>query len=277
MVFNNRMSRARCRNWLTLLACTAVLGLAVPCAAQASADELARRHFDSGAAYLDQSEYESALREFQKAHELSGRPEILINIATVYERLGRLEEAVQALKDYLQKAPEGAHAETVGIRIKNLEDRIEKQKADKAAEPPPTGAAPPEAAPSTPTPAPAPAAAPPPAADEQAEPSRIPAYVLFGVGSVAAAGAVLTGLLANGEYNDAEDSCSPNCSDDDVSTGRTLALTSTILTGVAVVSAAVGAVLFFGSSPDEQARSARPSVAVGIAPGAAAAQARWRF
>jgi hypothetical protein len=49
-------------------------------------DDAARRHFESGAEYLARSDYENALREFKAAYELSKRPELLLNIATVYER-----------------------------------------------------------------------------------------------------------------------------------------------------------------------------------------------
>jgi hypothetical protein len=105
--------------------------------------------------------------------------------------------------------------------------------------------------------------------------------VLFGVGGVTAAGAVLTGVLANGEYNDAKDTCSPRCTDDDVSAGKTLALTSTILTAVAVVSTSVGAVLYFTGKP-AAAEKARPAprrfdFALGATPRAAGASATWRF
>jgi hypothetical protein len=104
--------------------------------------------------------------------------------------------------------------------------------------------------------------------------------VLLGIGGLTAAGAILTGVLAKGEYDDAKDTCSPSCTDDDVSAGRTLALTSTILTGVAVVSASIGAVLYFTNQPaqkEKPARWHRPRVGVGVAPGGASATALWRF
>src|SRR6185503_20729921 len=99
--------------WVTALVCALVLTAG---AARAdTADELAHKHFESGAAYLEQSDYESALREFSKAHELSKRAEILLNVATVYERMNKLKDAVAALEQYLAEAPQGEHAETVRI------------------------------------------------------------------------------------------------------------------------------------------------------------------
>src|SRR5262245_7648948 len=92
-----------------------------------SADDLARRHFDSGAAYLQESDYENALKAFQKAYELSKRPAILINIATVEERRGNLDGAIQALKSYLELEPNGEHVETTKLRLQNLEKRASEQ------------------------------------------------------------------------------------------------------------------------------------------------------
>src|SRR3954469_4123063 len=88
--------------------------------AQSTSDDLARRHFDSGVAYLEESDYDNALKAFQKAYELSKRPEILLNIATVHERQGALPSAVAALKGYLEASPQGQHVETVKLRIQNL-------------------------------------------------------------------------------------------------------------------------------------------------------------
>jgi hypothetical protein len=91
----------------------------------------------------------------------------------------------------------------------------------------------------------------------------------------------VTGVLANGKYNDAKDKCSPNCSDDDVSSGKTMALTSTVLTGVAVVSIGVGAVLYFTNQPSSAEKAAKknhtPKWAVAVGPNNASASAFWRF
>ena len=157
-----------------------VLGalLVVPAraAAQASSDDLARRHFDSGAAYLQESDYENALKAFEKAYELSKRPAILINIATVEERRGNLDGAIAALRKYLELEPNGEHAETTRLRLQNLEKRASETAPAVAPLPPPT-----------PPPAPAPAAAPtastpaPQPTETASSPDRTPAYVAFGI------------------------------------------------------------------------------------------------
>jgi tetratricopeptide (TPR) repeat protein len=241
---------------------------------------MARRHFESGAAYLQESDYGNALRAFEKAYELSKRPAILVNIATVHERQGNLQPAVDVLEKYLELEPQGEHATTVKLRLANLKKRLEE-----APQSTPAGEASPAAAPTPaprsnePSPAPTPTPRPAPAADSQ--PNRIPAYIFLGLGAAAAGGAVVTGLLARGEYNDAEDSingCSPVCTDDQLQSGRTLAVVSTVLTGVSVVSVAVGVVLLLsGDGPTEQPAAGLPAVRITAVRDAAGASATWRF
>src|SRR5438128_1023241 len=64
----------RCKRRLGLGMCMALLAASLPLGAQ-SDDENARIHYESGAAYLKQSDNENALREFQAAYTLSKRPE----------------------------------------------------------------------------------------------------------------------------------------------------------------------------------------------------------
>jgi tetratricopeptide (TPR) repeat protein len=260
--------------------CAAVLATGVPARAQSSDDELGRRHFESGVAYLQESDYENALKAFEKAYELSKRPQILLNVATVHERRGDSRAAIEALNRYLEAAPNSEEAQSVKNRIANLEKRLETEAPPPA---PPASAAPPVA--ST-TAVPPPAAPPPqsapssPAPDVQpGKPNRVPAYIAFGIGGLAAVGAVLTGILAQGEYNDAEDTCSPRCTDDQVSSGKTMALTSTVLTGVAVVGVGVGAALFFTAAPEPAPvqPAGVPRVLIGVGPRGGGAEATWSF
>ena len=253
------------RKWPAMLCGMALLALTAPAAAQASADDLARKHFESGVAYLQESDYPNALEAFEKAYELSQRPEILLNVATVHERSGKLQEAVDALERYLAAAPTGEHVETVKIRIANLKKRIE--------EAPP---APPEPSDTPPTtqPPPPPPVAPQPSPVAEQPPDRIPAYIALGVGGLAGVGAILTGVLAQNEYDDAESNCAPTCTDDEVSSGETLALTSTILTGVAIAGVSVGAVLWFTAKPSERQPTART---FDVQISGTRASAVWRF
>jgi tetratricopeptide (TPR) repeat protein len=238
--------------------------------AQATSDDLARSHFDSAAAYLQESDYENALKAFQKAYELSKRPEILLNIATVHERLSDLPSAVAALKGYLEAAPQGEHAETVKLRVQNLERRI--QEHDAAKSPPVPSPAPAAAPVSAPEPAKVPAPPPP------KRPSRrLPAFIALGVGGVMAGGSLATGLIAKSKYDDAELSCQASCDDNLVSSSRTFAITSTVLTGAAVLGVGLGLALLFTAEGDADLAGPTPRLDVTVGPKAAAAAAAWSF
>ncbi len=270
---------------LAALGCFGLLALAGPALADDSADELGRRHFESGEAYFKVSDYENALREFTKAYELSKRPEILISIATVHERMAHLRDAVAALEQYLAAVPEGKDADTIRIRVENLKKRLEA--APSSAPPAPAPApAPTPAAPTTAPPAPAPPparAGSPPAPAAAPSPTEdygpnVPALLALGVGALATGGAVVTGILAQNEYNDAKKSCSPSCTDHQLAPGRTLAWTSTALTGVAVVGVGVGVTLLLTGHKKTEAPNARiPNLFVGLGPRGGGAAASFSF
>lgn len=242
-------------------------GLAV---AQTS-DEDARRHFEAGASYFDTSEYANALREFERSYQLSDpskRAAILRNIAAVYERMSNLEKTVETLRRYLEEDPNTPDRAKVELRIKNLEEMI----ANRPVEEPPAE----PVLDSAVQPAPVP---------PRGEPDYMPAYVAWGVGGVATLGAVVTGVIAKKRYDDRKDGCGSTplgCSDDEVSGVKSMAWVSTALTGVAIVGAGVGTVLYFMAEPTsrEQAVPAtvwRPQVNAGVAPGSAGVEARWAF
>jgi len=252
--------------------------------AQSTSDDLARRHFDSGVAYLEESDYDNALKAFEKSYELSKRPEILLNIATVRERQSDFAGAVAALKSYLDVSPQGERVDAVKLRIQNLEKRLQDRAAPASTAAPTATSAATAPAPTATATATATAAAPPPPAppteqpSTKPEPNRLPAFIALGVGGVLAGGAVATGLMANSRYDDAKNSCSPRCNDSQLSGSRSLAITSTVLTGGAVVGVGVGVVLLLltRSDADQLSRTA-PRLDVALGPKAAAAGVAWSF
>jgi len=267
------LQRRRCAGSLGWGVCGLVLCLAGPALGQ-SDDENARRHFESGVAYLQQSNYDDALREFQSAYALSKRPALLLNIATVYERMGKLGDAVDQLVKYLAQEPDSPEKTTLETRIGNLKKRMQPGPAASTSPPAsasPASSAPAAAAPATSAPPPSPAPAP-------AAPDRTLAYVAFGAAGAAAIGAVVTGLVAKSKFDDADRSCKPGCPDSTVDPIRSMALLSDVLTGVAVVGAGVGAVLFFTAKPgSERAARSGPWLSAGAGPGGGQVRAGFRF
>jgi tetratricopeptide (TPR) repeat protein len=256
------------------LACGVWL-LGAPALAQSTSDDLARRHFDSGAAYLEESDYDNALKAFQKSYDLSKRPEILLNIATVYERKSDLPSAVAALRGYLEAAPQGEHVETVQLRIQNLEKRMQEQAQEKTAANPAVPAPPPPTPPSSSPPASAPTT--PPALPAPVEANRLPAFISLGVGGLLGGASLATGLIAKAKYDDAKSACGHACSDSQLSSSRTFAITSTVLTGAAILGVGLGVALLLTTEEDHQLGQGAPRLDLALGPKAAAASAAWSF
>jgi tetratricopeptide (TPR) repeat protein len=165
---------------------------------QSSNDKEARKLFFQGDRMYEEGKYEEAVEAFEKAYQLSRRPELLFNLANAYERLGQYEEALRALRDYAPAAPKDDR-ERIAARLKTLEERAEERRsrAEK------------EKAVATPAPAPAPAETKPsePAPEEPASKPPILAYTLLGVGAVGVGVGVFFGVQAMGAKSDAEEQC----------------------------------------------------------------------
>ena len=100
---------------------------------QAQLDEAARLTFESAREAYAAGDYETALRRFQQAYELSGRPGLLYNIAQALDRLRRDEETVEYLRRYLREAPDARNRDEVEARIAVLDRAIAEQRAREAA------------------------------------------------------------------------------------------------------------------------------------------------
>src|SRR5256885_17161261 len=106
--------------------CAARLAWTAPAAAETApqADEdAAKAHFLAGSAYYEQANYADAVKEFNEAHRLSKRPDLLYNISVCYERLGHWDDAIAALQQYLTERPNAADRAVIESRIKNFETR----------------------------------------------------------------------------------------------------------------------------------------------------------
>ena len=147
-------------------------------------DARARELYDNGAILYEEGRYEDAIAAWEEAYRLSGRPLLLFNIANALERLGRYDEAMVDLSRYRAFAP-AEERETLDRRIRNLELRIDEQKA-----------APPVVTTTTTT-----------AAPERTSSVRVLPFVLGGVGLAATAGGVVFGVEAMGARKEAAALC----------------------------------------------------------------------
>ena len=83
--------------------------------------------------------------------------------------------------------------------------------------------------------------------DIESDPLFVPGAVLIGSGGAALLASLFTGLGAHGIYGSLEDDCKNDiCRSEDqhrIDSGKTLAMVSTVLTGVGIAAAGVGTVL----------------------------------
>lgn len=94
----------------------AVLVLVLP--GVASAQEDARALFTQGQAAYETGDYATAARLWERAYEIDSRPLLQYNLAQAYERLGQLEQAIEAYQIYVDGA------ETVDQRVQGARARI---------------------------------------------------------------------------------------------------------------------------------------------------------
>jgi tetratricopeptide (TPR) repeat protein len=96
---------------------------------KAANDQRARELFQKGDTAYAEGRYEEALAAFSEAYELSGRAQLLFNVSNALERLGRYQEAVDALEKYLASG-KAKERDVVQKRLANLKKRVEEQKKE---------------------------------------------------------------------------------------------------------------------------------------------------
>lgn len=95
----------------------------------AAGEEEARALFVAGRSAFDQGRFEEALSHFSRSYELSGRPDLLFNVGTTADRLGRLEEAITAFQAFLEGSPDSSKRAQVEARLEILRQQLADQRA----------------------------------------------------------------------------------------------------------------------------------------------------
>ncbi|MBX2801753.1 MAG: tetratricopeptide repeat protein [Myxococcales bacterium] len=122
--------------WLALGWSVSAAGPAPPPADLEQRVAQAKELYRLGAGLYEAGRYQEAIGTFREAHELSGNPKLLFNVANAQERLGQLQDAVDSLLRYRPFAtPEEQVA--LDLRISALMARMEPVAPP---EPEPTGA-----------------------------------------------------------------------------------------------------------------------------------------
>ncbi len=106
----------------------------------------ARAAFRRGDAEYLEGDYQSAVDAFQEAYALSGKVEMLFNLANAYERMGKYIEASLALKSYIPHAAESTRPQ-LERRVRRLDARAREREEQRRQPAAPTEPAPVEQAP----------------------------------------------------------------------------------------------------------------------------------
>lgn len=246
---------------------------------EAALDERAQRHWGSGMAYLDEDNYAKALEAFEKAYELSGRPRILLAIAVTHERRGDLGQAIATLDEYLRLAPTADNSASIRAHRDELQAQHDEQvqsmndaKKDEVK----TTRADESVARATPEKQTGSVGLPP--RDTGAEDPATWRWTAFGVGVASGVAATVSGLLAWKKYDELERGCggAGYCTDQETQTGRTMAVVSTVLTGVSVLGLGVGLWLSF-DGPESSEPTQPVHVGVAYRPSGLTSEVSWSF
>ena len=234
----------------------AIVAYALPAAAQAPTqadEEAAKAHFLAGSAYYEQANYSDAVKEFVEAHRLSKRPDLLYNVSVCYERLGRWDDAIASLQQYLSERPDAPDRAVIDSRIQNYQQRRDQEAAARAAVAPPPLTPPPTVA----TPAPR---------------RHVASWIVGGIGAGLLLAALGTGVTAHLAYNDLVTKCGgTTCPGDqtlkdEAGFGRALTISTDVLLAVGGVTLATGIILFIVEARRKPAAPS-PRAWLGPAPG----------
>lgn len=154
-------------------------------------DEEARTLFSLGSTAYDEGRFADALDYFQRAYDLSQRPQLLFNVGQAADRLRQDRRALEAFEAFLAAVPNAPQREAIVARVAILRASIERAEA--------APAAPPAVEPPAPVVAPEPV--PVPVDDGR---SAVPGVVIAsGGGAVLVVGVVFL-ALGMGDANDVE-------------------------------------------------------------------------
>lgn len=202
-------------------------------------DTRARTHFEAGRLHFEDGAYDRAHSEFQLAWELSHRPELLINLATVEERLALYEQAAQRLERYLQEVPNDGNASQLRRRIDNLRRLQAEREAAESSEPAANAQTQGEANSATPS-------SPSPASSGGGGDGLIVGGIVgLGVGAVGFALQGVFGAMALSEDSALQEGCgaTASCTEQDVADANTFAAVSDAMMAVGIAGVAAGATL----------------------------------
>ncbi|MBN2529797.1 MAG: tetratricopeptide repeat protein [Deltaproteobacteria bacterium] len=222
----------------------------------AIADELedAKAAYRDGVTSFSKGEYDTALAYFTDAYNLSGKPEILYNLAVCQEKLGQTDHAIAYFELYLEELPDAEDAAAVRQKVAQLKDpeaaakaaeeerkanaakaeevrkKKESEEAQKSAMAKNTGPS---------KDGPLKVIAPP---DPNAHRTYVQQGVLLGIGGLFIVTGGVTATVAYQNYKDFKDTCAPTCSKDKVQRVKRLGVAADIQFGIGLAAITTGVI-----------------------------------
>jgi tetratricopeptide (TPR) repeat protein len=255
--------RAVIVRWLAVTFVVTSLSVGFSAHAQTEDETIARakEHYINGKEHYAAKRYQEALDAFKESYNLSGEPNLLFNLGLCSEKVGDSERAIAYYEVYLEELPDSPDTELVRKRMENIinppppvetETEAEESVADSAQK--------------EPEPKKTEVVQPPKTSEELAQYYNIDDEnrkvflpgVFLGIGGLVLAGGAITGGLAYKDYDSMKNSCSPNCSDDDVDGAKNQAIVADVLFGVGAVTVAIGVVLWIVKGVTEEKEETQP-------------------
>lgn len=249
----------------------------------------AKKLYELASDFIKESNYDNAIDLLKRAYDTDCRAvELLLGLASVFERSGNRGEAVRALEEYLRRVPTAPDKETLEKRIRNLGG------------PTPTGT-PSVTAPTASTTSSATTTATVPTATATATAttstvftpppptgghSVLPVAIAIGGGAILAGGVILA-IVGAGKVSSADKDCNPltpggrDCQNaaakDQGNSGRTLESIGFVMGGAGILIAATGIVWHFLEPSGPRDSLAKTRLAPAVAPGYAGLSLTGRF
>ncbi len=234
----------------------------------------AQRQLEDGRLHRQHGHFEEAERALERAWRLAALPQALLDLAALYRATGRITEAVEALRRYLELRPDGPNTEALRSRLRAMERLRARRGVGRASHTAPPGRdGVTEGQPSTGTRTESPERKRPleprrrasPPDEEPRSAKTLTPWILLGAGGLLGALAGVTGVLALDAERQLEAQCEPQeegrwiCTDPSYSAlkqrGALLATATDVLALVALLGASAGVALHLFESRKEDRRA----------------------
>jgi len=219
----------------------------------------AKEHAQRARALDKEGRFDEAIREYEKAYELSHDPLLIFNVALEYRKDNQRQKALEAFTRYVTLVPGDPSSDEARSYIAALRREIDEEEASqaKARE---AAAEPVAILPTTTT---VPAARDHSDAPAPGKRQRLTSFIVGGAGIAAIAAGTIVVILAHSDWEASRAGCDADnvCTDsayDQATSARSKATVATVLFGAGIAAVATGTVLYFmAPSASSAERAAR--------------------